>query len=224
MTPWRAWSLVFPIFYDSKDEDEFSIVLASIVSSEMTDMVPWFHSKFWNSHCAFLYYIIVSYEFVLWLIFQPLKLFILLRKSPVLSNCPHNLWFLRFSWGVLRTLGKLLSTSALHQECHTATPSLTFAQREGSLRRQEVGGTAGASRSKEPQPCKSMSFCSNQLYITVLGYQSCNVLHVRISSYYQILDQSNFALNFLRREIFVCQPVMKILSYHCCWCQQYEKV
>lgn len=65
-------------------------------------------------------------------------------------------------------LGKLLSTSALHQECHTATPSLMFAQRVGSLRRREEGGTAGASRSKWTQPRKSMSFWSNQLIITVL--------------------------------------------------------
>jgi len=84
--------------------------------------------------------------------------------------------------------GKLSSTSALHQECHTATPSHTFAQRGGSLRRQEEGGTAGASRSKWPQPCESMPFCSYQLNITVLV-----CLDVRISCYYLISDQSNFA-------------------------------
>jgi len=84
--------------------------------------------------------------------------------------------------------GKLSSTSALHQECHTATPSHTFAQRGGSLRRQEEGGTAGASRSKCPQLCESMPFCSYQLNITVLV-----CLDVRISCYYLISDQSNFA-------------------------------
>jgi hypothetical protein len=119
--------------------------------------------------------------------------------------------------------GKLLSTSALHQECHTATPSLMFAQREGSLRRQEEGGTAGASRSKQPQPCKSMSFCSYQLNIIVLGCQSCNVLDARISSYYQYRTNQILLLKFLRPENGVCQPLMKILSYHC-GCQLCESL
>ena len=111
--------------------------------------------------------------------------------------CPINvcnIWisqfitFLRFCWGDLRMLGKLWSTLALRLVCHTATQSLMCAPREGSLRRQEEGGTAGASRSKWPQPCESMPFCSYQLNITVLV-----CLDVRISCYYLISDQSNFA-------------------------------
>jgi hypothetical protein len=73
-------------------------------------------------------------------------------------------WFMfsvyRFSWGAPRTLGKLLSTLALLQVCHTATPNLMSAQREGNLRRQEEGGTAGASRFKLRQCCTLVSYCS----------------------------------------------------------------
>lgn len=72
-------------------------------------------------------------------------------------------------------LGKLLSTLALRLESRTATPSPMFAQREGNSRRQEVGGTAGASRSKWQQPWESMSYCS---------------LDVRILCWYQIAERT----------------------------------
>ena len=192
---WLTWSLVFPIFYGCKDEEK--ILYCYDTHFILWDDKIWsldFISKFWNSHCASVYYIyyllllavclcatvdlVTRWNYLSWL-----------EKFIVFSNCPRNLWFLdRFSWGDLRTPGKLSSTSALHQECHTATPSHTFAQRGGSLRRQEEGGTAGASRSKWPQPCESMPFCSYQLNITVLV-----CLDVRISCYYLISDQSNFA-------------------------------
>jgi hypothetical protein len=88
--------------------------------------------------------------------------FILLEpvQSSILSSCPHKLLLVnRFSWGVLRMPGRLLSTLAPHLESHTATPSLMFAQREGNLRRLEEGGTAGASRSKWLISAKSLFWC-----------------------------------------------------------------
>lgn len=54
----------------------------------------------------------------------------------------------RFCSGDPRMLGRLWSTLALHLVFHTAIPSLMSAPRVGSLRRQEAGGTAEASRFK----------------------------------------------------------------------------
>ena len=53
--------------------------------------------------------------------------------------------FYRFSSEVQRMLVKLLSTLAQLQVCHTAIPNHLCAPREGSLRKLEERGTAGAS-------------------------------------------------------------------------------
>ena len=77
---------------------------------------------------------------------------------PSMSQCtvvdctpanPHNTnCCTRFSWGVPRTPVRPWGTLGRLLVYRTAIPSLTSAPREGSLRRQEEGGTAEASRSR----------------------------------------------------------------------------
>jgi hypothetical protein len=97
---------------------------------------------------------------------SPAEIICIYQVRSMLSSCPHNFRPPnRFSWGVLRMLGKLSSTLALRLESRTATPSRTFAQREGNLRRREGGGTAGASRSKWQRPCENMTIlCQIELH------------------------------------------------------------
>lgn len=76
--------------------------------------------------------------------------------------------------------GKLLGTLALLQVSHTATPSHMFAQRAGNLRRQEEGGTAGASRFKLKQFCHPCVVSLLLLNHYSFGYQNYTVLDVRI--------------------------------------------
>ena len=205
---WLTWSLVFPIFYGCKDEEK-------ILYCYDTHFILW-DDKIWSLDFISKFYyllllavclcatvdLVTRWNYLSWL-----------EKFIVFSNCPSNLWFLdRFSWGDLRTPGKLSSTSALHQECHTATPSHTFVQRGGSLRRQEEGGTAGASRSKCPQLCESMPFCSYQLNITVLV-----CLDVRISCYYLIYRTNQILLLLFAPWDLCCQSVTKIIPYLYGW-------
>lgn len=77
--------------------------------------------------------------------------------------------FCRSSWGVPRTPVRQWGTLARPLVCHTATPSLMFAPREGSLKRLVAGGTAVVSR------FKLLAFacsCCHQYCATVLFEQS----------------------------------------------------
>lgn len=60
-----------------------------------------------------------------------------------------NAFLIRFCLGVQRTQGRPLSTLVKHLVSHTATQSLMFAQREGSLSEQEEREIAEATRLEE---------------------------------------------------------------------------